>query len=112
MSANGEFLEQRWGKRVELDVPAELKTSDGLSFEASVKNASVSGAFVETDANLPVLARLSVHPFARAGEGLDASVVRIEKTGVALEWLDPGSRSVPALLSLRHNPSMAGRFSR
>ncbi len=108
MSANSEHMEHRWGTRVQLDVPTELTTTDGLSALASVKNASVSGAFLETTATIPVLSRVSLFPFARAGECLDGCVVRVENAGIALEWLDPGSRSVPALLSLRHHVPAKG----
>jgi hypothetical protein len=94
-------MEHRWGTRVDLDVPAELLTADGLSVDAAVKNASLSGAFVETNAKLPPLTRVSVNLPAPMDEWLDACVVRVENKGLALEWLDPGSRLLPTLLSLR-----------
>jgi hypothetical protein len=101
MNPNTNFMEHRWGTRVELDVPAELLTPEGLSADAALKNASLSGAFVETSAKLPPLSRVSVNLPAPVNEWLDACVVRVERRGLALEWLDPGSRLVPALLSMR-----------
>jgi hypothetical protein len=101
MNVNSDFMEHRWGTRIELDVPVELLTTDGLSADAAVKNASLSGAFVETTAKLPLLSRVSVNLHAPKDEWLDACVVRVEDDGLALEWLDPGSRLVPALLSMR-----------
>jgi hypothetical protein len=103
MSVDTEHMEHRWGTRVDLDVPAELRTADGRSAEGFVRNASVSGAFVETGAKLPLLSRISVSVPARRDEPIDACVVRIEDRGLALEWLDPGSRMVPALLSMRRD---------
>jgi hypothetical protein len=103
MNANTDFMEHRWGTRVELDVPAELLTADGVSANAAVKNASLSGAFVETSAKLPLLSRVAVNLHAPMDEWLDACVVRVEDDGLALEWLDPGSRLVPALLAMRRN---------
>jgi hypothetical protein len=102
MSRDTEYMEHRWGTRVELDVPAELHTFEGQA-AASIRNASVSGAFVETTARLPLLSRVTLSFPARAGGRLDGCVVRVEDTGVALEWLDPGSRMVPTLLSMRRN---------
>ncbi|MEO8313829.1 MAG: PilZ domain-containing protein [Pseudomonadota bacterium] len=101
MGADIEHMEHRWGTRVELDIPAEIRTGDGLSVSAFVRNASLSGAFVETQTILPMLSCISVRVMSQAGEWLDACVVRIEETGMALEWLDPGSDIVPALLELR-----------
>jgi hypothetical protein len=101
MNVDSDFMEHRWGTRIDLDVPAELLTADGLSADAAVKNASLSGAFVETTAKLPLLSRVSVNLRAPKDERLDACVVRVEDDGLALEWLDPGSRLVPALLSMR-----------
>ncbi len=105
------FMEHRWGTRVEMNVPAELKTTAGWSVAASVTNASISGAFVETREKLPLLSRVSVYLVGAAEELLDAWVVRLENTGMALEWLDPGSRTVPALLSLRHSSVMPASAS-
>jgi hypothetical protein len=105
MSVDSDQMEHRWGTRVDLHVPAELRTaagtSDRCSAEGIVRNASVSGAFVETGSTLPLLTRIFVSLPNRGGEGLDACVVRIDDRGLGVEWLDPGSRMVPALLSMR-----------
>lgn len=94
-------MEHRWGTRVELDAPAEISTPTGFAASGYVRNASVSGAFVETRMKFPLLARIALHPLARDGEWLDAWVVRVEGKGIAIEWLDPGMRTVSGLLSLR-----------
>jgi len=94
-------MEHRWGTRIDLDAPAEISTMDGFAASGSVRNASVSGAFVETRARFSLLSRIAVHPLAHPDEWLDACVVRVESRGIAIEWLDPGLRTVSGLLSLR-----------
>ena len=100
-------MEHRWGTRMDLNVPAEVWTSDGVSTHASVKNASLSGAFLETRVRVPLLSRVAIRPLARAADWLDACVVRVEDSGLALEWLDPGLHSVSSLLALRRDPQPA-----
>lgn len=101
MSADKKFMEHRWGTRVDLDTPAEISTPTGFAVSGSVRNASVSGAFVETRARFALLSRISVHALGREGEWLDACVVRVESKGIAVEWLEPGMRTVSGLLALR-----------
>ena len=103
MSAESEYMEHRWGTRVELDVPAEILAGEDNSALAVVKNASLSGAFLETSMMLPPLSRVSVALPATKYEALDACVVRVDSNGLALEWLDPGAHLLPALFSMRRN---------
>lgn len=105
MSANPHYMEHRWGTRVELDAPAKLMTGEGLC-EGVLRNASLSGAFLETPARPTLLSRVSIRPVSREGEWLDGWVVRIESRGVAVEWLDPPLHSVAVLLAL-HGPAPA-----
>ena len=110
MSANPDFstsprMEHRWGVRVDLDVPADLLTPEGLSIPAWVRNASLSGAFVETGIGFPVLSRLALRPLVGGGAWLDACVVRVANDGLGIEWLEPGLHAVASLLALRRNES-------
>jgi len=102
MSANPQFMEHRWGTRVDLEASARLMTGDGMC-EAVLRNASLSGAFLETTARPTLLSRVSVRPVSPGGEWLDGWVVRIEPRGIAVEWLDPPLHSVAVLLAL-HGP--------
>ncbi|HXC60637.1 MAG TPA: PilZ domain-containing protein [Steroidobacteraceae bacterium] len=102
MSVNIESMEHRWGTRVALNAPAEIKTSDGISMMGAVKNASLSGAFIETRTKLPVLTRLWVRPLTASGAWLEACVVRTDSKGLGLEWLDPGLAPLAALMASRH----------
>lgn len=107
MGANSQPMEHRWGNRVALDAPVQIRTAHGVSAAASVRNASVSGAFVDTSVKLPLLGRVLLRPITDSGEWLDACVVRVEQDGVAVEWLDPALHAVSALLALRRDD--AGR---
>jgi hypothetical protein len=107
MSASIQAMEHRWGNRMELHAPALVQTPTGSIAHGSVRNASISGAFVETLLQLPLLSRVLLRPDCDAGEWLEACVVRVETDGAALEWLDPPLQAVSALLALRSNPPAA-----
>jgi hypothetical protein len=100
--------ELRWGTRVPLRTLAELVTDDG-DFEAVwVRNASLSGAFVETERSLRMQARVALCPTGRSGDWLDGFVVRAGDGGHGIEWVDPVLHPVSALLSLREEPLRSG----
>src|SRR5687768_338977 len=98
-------MELRWGQRFAQNTAAEITTADGARISASVKNASLSGAFLQTSAKLPLRARLSLRPIHDPEQLLDAKVVRVEEGGLALEWLGwPGLRSLSPFLASRTIP--------
>jgi hypothetical protein len=75
-----------------------------------VRDASLSGAFVETRRPLILMTRIALCPTGRTGEWLDGFVVRAASGGYGVEWLDPGLHPVSALLSLRREtPAMQPR---
>ena len=97
-------MEHRWGERVSLDCPALLVLRDDSIAEGQVRNASISGAWIDTDGSLPVYTSVTVIVPAGAGVRrraieLPACVVRTASGGVAVEWRDMG---VPTLVSLLH----------
>lgn len=102
MGANLQVIEHRWGTRIPLDAPAELRTDDGHAIGVVVGNASLSGAYIRTAARLPILSCVFVHVLDGPTQWLEACVVRHEDEGMGLEWLDPGLRPICALLALRH----------
>jgi hypothetical protein len=106
MSANPDLMEHRWGIRVDLEALVEIRTAENWAATAVVRNASLSGAFLESDSSPAPLSRVSVRLVARTGEWLEACVVRVEDTGFAVEWLDPGVQAVTALLSLRRDATV------
>jgi hypothetical protein len=106
ITTSSQYMEHRWGTRVPLEARAELWTAEGVSGFGMVRNASLSGAWVETRLKFRPLARVAVQPMDRPGEWLDACVVRVDADGVGIEWLDPGLHAVSALLSLRSDSVM------
>jgi hypothetical protein len=98
-AAEVQDMEHRWGTRIELHAEARLMTSEGLC-QGVLRNASLSGAFVETTARPTLLSRVSVRPASPGAEWLDGWVVRVETRGIAVEWLDPPLHSVAVLLAL------------
>lgn len=93
-------MEHRWGERVEFDCPALLELPDGARGQGQVRNASISGAWIETTMKLPAYTAatviLALGPGRRTIE-LPACVVRAGRGGIGVEWRDMG---VPTLIAL------------
>lgn len=95
-------MEHRWGERVTLDSAAWLVQPDGSTVRGCVRNASISGALIATEARLPVYSMVTVIVLTTTGPRrrsieLPACVVRTAPDGIAVEWRDMG---VPTLISL------------
>jgi hypothetical protein len=104
MSANLQVIEHRWGTRIQLAAPAELRTEYGASINVTLDNASLSGAFVRTRAQLPLLSCVFIHIHEGPDEWLEACVVRHDDDGMGLEWLDPGLAVCGLLATQREVP--------
>ncbi len=96
------FMEHRWGTRVELDHPVEIEFA-GERYEGRLRNASISGALIATNATPPPLGEIQVSLTAFIhGEPhsltLGARVVRRAQGCVGVEWSDMASRPIVALL--------------
>lgn len=102
MNLNTLYMEHRWGTRVDLFTPAHVAAASGRTFNATVANASLSGAYIETPNRLPVLSRIVLKPMVAGAGWIDACVVRADSRGVGVEWLDPSLRSISALLASRN----------
>jgi hypothetical protein len=109
MSANPQVIEHRWGTRIPLEAAAWLRTAQGEPIDAVLSNASLSGAFVRTAKRLPMLSCVLVRAVEGSGDWLEACVVRHDAAGMGLEWLDPGLRSLSALLALRYGAQLPAR---
>src|SRR5262245_46865621 len=84
------------------DCFVRLIFQDGNDVEGWVRNASISGALIDTAARLPVYTSVNVVLSVAVRSGrrsieLPACVVRTSRAGVAVEWRDMG---VPTLVSL------------
>ena len=109
-------MEHRWGERVALDCDARLLLQDGTSVEGRIRNASISGALIDTGTRLPTYSTLSV--VLMCGQGsrrraieLPACVVRMARGGVGVEWRDMAMPTLVALLREAGSPS-AGELAR
>jgi len=96
-------MEHRWGERVRLDCAARLAIGDTSCVEGRVRDASISGAWIDTVTKLPVYTAMNVLVSAGAGMRrrtveLPACVVRTGPRGVAVEWRDMGVATLVDLL--------------
>jgi hypothetical protein len=96
-------MEHRWGERVTLDCPVRLEFQHGPGTEGRLRNASISGALIDTAARLPMYTMVNVViPAASAVRlrtvELPACVVRTAPDGVAVEWRDMAVSTLIALL--------------
>jgi hypothetical protein len=80
-------MEHRWGTRSKLDIPAQVQRgSQGLLF-GILRDASVSGAFFSTAAQMPLLASVHVQLGAQSQTPwVEAYVIRRAADGFGLEW--------------------------
>jgi hypothetical protein len=97
------YMEHRWGQRVKLNVPVHLATPSGAGSPARLRDASISGGFLETGLELPVGAKVSVvllvgSGTARRAVEVPACVTRKAAGGVGIEWRDMASPPILALL--------------
>lgn len=103
-------MEHRWGLRHLLDLSVRLRGGGRTVALARIRDASLSGAYLETAASLPLLGRVWVE--MESGRrlpnenGLIAGyVVRADRSGYGLEWCEfaPGP-----IVALMERPRMAG----
>ena len=97
------FMEHRWGQRVALDMPVHITLPTGDSAVGVLRDASISGGYIETPLRLPVCTRLGVVLLvgtgaARRAVDLPACVTRNARDGLAIEWRDMACAPVLALL--------------
>jgi hypothetical protein len=93
----------RFGQRMPLELPVAL-SADGLKpARGIIRNASISGASIETALELPLHTNLVVtlaiqRPEPAATHALNACVVRLDRSGLCIEWRDMASVDVIDLL--------------
>ena len=106
MRTNLEITEHRWGSRVTLEAQAWLRTAQGSPQDVVLGNASLSGAYVRTTQRAPLHSCVLIRMVGGTSDWLDACVVRHDANGMGVEWIEPGVRSVSALLALRHGAQL------
>ena len=99
----GDATEHRWGRRIPLEVPVRLDLGGRPMGHGLLRNASISGALIETALELPVFTNLVVvlpatSEAAPGATELAACVVRCEMAGIAVEWRDMACQPIVGLL--------------
>jgi hypothetical protein len=92
-------MEHRWGSRKSIDVPVRFIALPATIGTGRITNVSMTGAFLETRAQLRPMAMLYVemtHLLQEPGrrKRLSASVVRKTDLGVGIEWCEAASKSL------------------
>lgn len=114
-------MEHRWGRRVATSVVVRLEVRldarPGVLTSGRLRNASLSGGYVEGVAPLPVMT--CVHVELEWGSGkrektgrVRAHVVRSDSGGLGVEWADFAPAAIRTLISACDNrivcPAAAG----
>jgi hypothetical protein len=99
-------MEHRWGGRSKLNIPVQVDCGSRGIVLGVLRDASASGAFLCTGAQLPLLANVHVEFVSPRGEqhAVEAQVVRRAPDGFGLEWMELAPRGVIDLLSAGRIP--------
>jgi len=96
------FMEHRWGQRVALGLPVHV-TAGRISALGVLRDASISGGYIETILEPAVFANLSVVVLVGSGEArraveLPCTVTRRDHDGFGVEWRDMACAPLLSLL--------------
>ncbi len=109
-------MEHRWGQRRVVDLPVRLTCHPYTVGRGRLLNASVSGAFIATELQLPLLASVQVEielPGRPSIEGplrIDAYVMRRSVGGFGLEWHELLTHPVAYAFATMRNATMPGNL--
>lgn len=91
-------LEHRWGERVQVNIPVRLSAATLAGVDGSMKNLSMSGAFVKSDYDWRrhVLIEVRIAPPLPLLDAavVEAHVARKLEEGVGIEWCEFAPRIV------------------
>lgn len=98
-------MEHRWGNRREISHAVRVRTPAGLVATGTLRNISMSGALLATDAPLQLSGHLEVQMFARSEvvhpiNAAAAHVVRRCAGGYGIEWAELSPPAVQLLTSI------------
>jgi PilZ domain len=92
------FMEHRWGQRLPCRATVTLSAGDGQVGVGRMRDVSSSGAYIETDVELPVNTAVTLRVTGNeSSEGIvqvEGSVVRVERGGMGVEWFDTPTVSI------------------
>ncbi len=99
-------VEHRWGERSVINVPVRLDARPHALAFGRLRDASVSGAYIETAFELPLWTRISVEldwgRFQRdETRRVAAYVARRDAGGIGLEWCELAPRPIVSLIRRR-----------
>jgi hypothetical protein len=105
-------MEHRWGNRREISHAVRVRTRGGLVASGMLRNISVSGALLSTDAPLQLSGHLEVLMFAKSQvlhpiNAAAAHVVRVCPDGFGIEWAELSPPAVQLLTSMLEETSHA-----
>jgi hypothetical protein len=92
-------MEHRWGHRIPCGSRVRLSTSATTGGAGKMRDVSTSGAFIETALPLPLFSRLVISVIRddpRHEVDTMASVVRVARDGVGVEWCETPGGSICA----------------
>jgi hypothetical protein len=96
------LMEHRWGQRWPCRANVRLVAGPGIGGAGRVRDVSASGAFIETSLELPVYARVGLlvlgNESATHAAEIAASVVRVARDGIGVEWCETPAGSICARL--------------
>jgi hypothetical protein len=96
------FMEHRWGQRTRCRATVRLSAGAGVIGTGRVRDVSTSGAFIETALQLPMHARVLLmvlgNESASREVAITASVARVVRDGIGVEWCETPTGSICALL--------------
>jgi hypothetical protein len=103
-------VEHRYGHRTPIDVPVRLKAWPRIG-RGKLRDASVSGAFIETDLELPLFGMVDLEIRGiRTGNRnsrtvethvIPACIVRSDRSGIGVEWFEFAPAAISALIADR-----------
>ncbi len=109
------LMEHRWGQRMRCRARVRLSAGAGITGAGRARDISASGAFIETALELPVctqvvLVLMGNESASRTCE-LTASVVRVDRGGIGVEWCETPAGSVCTLVGCTTRCAALGRPS-
>ncbi len=100
------LLEHRWGERVAVDCPVLLQAGPGLRTIGRLRNASLSGGYLEIAIRVPLEIQVQVELEWRDSNRTEhwripAYGVRADDEGVGLEWCEFAPAGIAVLIASR-----------